>query len=341
LTKTYIDPQAIADDLIRHLDEWYSLPETWDNDLDTMIHKWYSNAPNVFPRRPYFSPSASDSDPRELYYKQIRAQKDSHRSQPHQGRWREIGTKVGDVIQRTILAMERNMSEKASFPSRFKFERTKKGEPLFEEFSKRNVKVEHNGKTFYLFGATDGILKYAHPETGEIIRVGLEIKTKQTSAAKTSLYSMREPEEKHVKQCVSYAEMFKVDYFIILYVNMSKKSWEYPEGEYEKSPDIRAFGFEVTQADKNEVFDFFTFVLDCVNDMCPPELDPEKWTFNNFKTIIALEMSEADVEEVRRKKNRAMRSRLPDFKKRAYAECLDFILTVRDERKRKANGEAG
>lgn len=27
--------QTIADDLITHLDEWYSLAEVWDNALDT------------------------------------------------------------------------------------------------------------------------------------------------------------------------------------------------------------------------------------------------------------------------------------------------------------------
>jgi hypothetical protein len=333
---TQINPQDIADDLVRHLDEWYSLPETFDNELDTQIHRWYANAPNVFPKRPYFSPSAADSCSRELYYKAIRAEKDSQRKQPHQGRWQELGTLSGDMIQRTVLAMERNMSEKASFPSRFRFERTKKGEPMFEEFSKRNKKVTHMGHSFYLFGATDGIMEYAHPETGEIIRVGIECKTKQTTAARTSLYSMRQPEEKHVKQCVSYAEMFNVDYFIILYVNASKKAWKYTKEEYEKNPDIRAFGFEVTQEMKDEVFDYFVEILEHVNDMDPPELDPEKFTFNNYKTIIALEMTEEDVEEVRRKKNRAMRSRLPDFKKQAYTECLDFILRVRRERDEQA-----
>lgn len=336
MTKTHIDPQAIADDLIRHLDEWYSLPETWDNELDTMIHKWYASAKNVWPKRPYFSPSAADSDPRELYYKQLRAQKDSQRKQPHQGRWTEIGTAIGDIIQRTILAMERNMGEKASFHSRFRFLKNPNGTPVFEDFAKRNVKVTHNGRTFYLYGTCDGIMEYAHPETGEIIRVGLEVKSKQTTAAKTSLYSMREPEEKHKRQCFVYGEMYEVDYYIVLYVNTAHKSWEIDEEEYAKSPDIRAFGFEITQDDKDEVFDYFTGILEAVNDMTPPPLNPEKWTFNNFKTIIALEMSDDEVEEVRRLKNRAMRSRLPDFKKRAFTECLDDIQRIRDERKRQA-----
>jgi hypothetical protein len=337
---TNINPQDIADDLIAHLDEWYSAPETWDNELDTMIHTWYANVKNVWPKRPYFSPSAATADPRELYYKQIRAEKDSFKKQPHQGRWQAIGTAIGDVIQRDILAMERNLKKAAGKFSRFRFEKNKDGTPVFEDFAKKNVKVTYKDRTFYLYGTCDGIMEYAHPETGEIVRVGLEVKSKQTSAAKTSLYSMREPEEKHRKQCYMYGEMYDVDYYIILYVNASKKTWEYPEGEYEKTPDIRAFGFEITREDKDEVFDHFLGVLDAVNDMDPPPLDPENWTFNSFKTIIALEMSEDEVDEVRRKKNRAMRSRLPDFKKRAYTECLDFIEQTREERRKKASGDA-
>ena len=329
---TKVDIQAVADDFVRHLDEWYSLPEIYDNDLDKQIHEWYVDAPNVFPKRPYFSPSAANSCQRELYYKSIRAEKDADRKPPFQGRWQDIGTRVGDMIQRTVLAMERNLSEKGSFPSRFRFERTRKGQPMFEEFSKKNKKVEHKGWSFYLFGATDGVMEYAHPETGEIIRVGLEIKTKQTSAARTSLYSLKEPDVKHVKQCVSYAEMFDLDYFIVLYVNTAHKGWEYPEGEYEKSPDIRAFGIEITPEDKEEVFDYFVEVLEAVNDMEPPALDPEKWTFNNFKKIIALEMTEEEVDEVRRKKNRVMRSGMPKFIKETYAECLRTIERIREER---------
>ncbi|WP_079516561.1 hypothetical protein [Rossellomorea marisflavi] len=338
MTKSYIDPQAIADDLIRHLDEWYSLPEVWDNELDRQIHEWYADPPQVWPKRPYFSPSSADADPRELYYKQLRSQKDVERKQPHQGRWTHLGTLVGDMIQRTVLAMERNMKKKAAFPSRFRFLRTKDGRPMFEDFAKKNVRVTHGGRTFYLYGTCDGIMEYAHPETGEILRVGLEVKSKQTTSAKTSLYSMREPEEKHKKQCFVYGEMYEVDYYIILYVNTAKKSWEVDEEDYQKSPDIRAFGFEITQEDKDEVFDYFVSVLDAVNDMSPPPLKPDKWTFNNFKSIIALEMTEDEIDEVRRLKNRAIRSRLPDYKKRSYADCLHDILAIRDERKRRANG---
>jgi hypothetical protein len=334
---TKINVQEIADDLIAHLDEWYSLPEVWDNELDTMIHTWYSKVKPVWPKRPYFSPSAANACPRELYYKQLRAEVDLQRKPPYQGRWQAIGTAIGDVIQRDILAMERNMGEKGNFESRFRFERNKDGTPMFEDFAKKSVKVNFNGHTFYLYGTCDGIMEYTHPETGEIIRIGLEVKSKQTSAAKTSFYSMKEPDGKHVKQVYCYGEMYKVDYYIILYVNASKKAWEYQDGDYEKTPDIRAFGIDVTQRDKEGVFEHFVGVLEAVNDMDPPPLDPENWTFNKYKTIIALEMTDDEVDEVRRLKNRAVRSGLPSFKKQAYVDCLNFILRVREERERRAN----
>jgi hypothetical protein len=334
---TKINVQEIADDLIAHLDEWYSLPEVWDNELDTQIHKWYANAKNVWPKRPYFSPSAANACPRELYYKQLRSQVDLERKPPYQGRWTAIGTAIGDVIQRDILAMERNMAEKGSFASRFRFERNKDGTPMFEDFAKKNVKVEHGGEVFYLYGTCDGIMEYTHPETGEVLRIGLEVKSKQTSAAKTSLYSMREPEAKHVKQCYMYGEMYDVDYYIIIYVNTSKKAWVYNDGDYEKNPDIRAFGIEITEADKEAVFDNFALILQAVREMDPPPLQPENWTFNKYKTIIALEMTDDEVDEVRRLKNRAIRSGLPSFKKQAYVDCLNDIERIRDERKRRAS----
>src|SRR5699024_6431599 len=149
--------QHIADDLVAHLDEWYSLPETFDDELDRQIHRWYADAPKVFPQRPYFSPSSAGACPRELYYKNKRYPKDNGRRQPHTGRWAEIGTSVGDLIQRTILAMERSYDKKTGKTNKFGFERTDKGEPMFEDFAKVSKPVEHNGYKFNLFGTTDGI----------------------------------------------------------------------------------------------------------------------------------------------------------------------------------------
>ena len=74
---------------------------------------------------------------------------------------------------------------------------------MFEDFAKKSHKVEHNGVTFHLSGSPDGIMIYTD-EDGNKIRVGLEVKSKQTTAAMTSLYSMKEAEAKHVEQVMAY-----------------------------------------------------------------------------------------------------------------------------------------
>lgn len=326
--------QHIADDFVAHLDEWYSLSETFDNELDRQIHRWYADAPKVFPKRPYFSPSAANACPRELYYKVKRAPRDKFGRQPHTGRWTEIGTFIGDMIQRTVLAMERNLGKKTDKASRFRFERNKDGTPMFEDFAKKNRRISHKGHTFYLFGTCDGIMRYTS-EDGEIIRVGLEVKSKQTTPAKTSEFSMREPQATHVKQCVSYAEMYDVDYYVILYVNTAHKSWYMSEEDYRKTPDIRAFGIHISQEDKDEVFDQFASVLDSVDRGKPLPLDLDKWSFNNFKQAIAEDMPSEEFSRIKDYARRVAHSSLPAFKKANIARAVEQLEELRKEGLRK------
>ncbi|PAD91651.1 hypothetical protein CHH52_13595 [Shouchella clausii] len=316
--------QLIADELVTQLNRWHSLPETWDNQLDTQIHRWYAAAKPVWPKRPYYSPSSANSCPRELYVKAKRAKRDQFAKPPYQGRWQSIGTAIGSVIQRDILAMERNLPD-----CPFSFEKNSDGTPVFEDFAKTNHRVDFDGQTFYLYGTCDGILRYVNAE-GEVVRVGLEIKSKQTSAARTSLHSMREPEDKHVKQCVAYSAMYDVDYYVILYVNAAKKGWNMTAEDFEKTPDIRAFGIEIDDIDRHELFDRLARVNRCVENNDPPPLDIESWTFNNFKTACAESLSAEEIEDLRRQVDQVKRSRLPDWKKRPYLEALEFIEKVRE-----------
>jgi hypothetical protein len=320
-----VDINAIAEQFTQELDRWYSQPECWDNELDTMIHRWYSNPPNVWPKRPYFSPSSSKACPRELYLKAKRAKKDAFPKQPHQGRWQEIGTAIGDVMQRTVLAMERNLP---GCP--FRFEKNEDGTPVFEDFAKKNVKVERNGQTFYLYGTTDGIMQYI-TEDGEVLRVGLEIKSKQSTPAKTSRHSMREAEEGHRKQCVAYSVMYDVDYFIILYVNAAKKAWVLEDADYEATPDIRAFGFEITDEDRTELLDNFAEIAKGISEDRAPALDLTRWTFNNFKTACALSLTESEYTQVKAQARLAMKSGLPSWKKNGYFEAVEFIKETREK----------
>src|SRR5690606_21213224 len=138
----------IEGDFIAMLDEWHSLPEAWDNALDAQIARWYSNPPQVWPKRdyPYFSPSAATKCPRELYMKAIKARKDIRKVQPHQSRWQKIGTVSGDMIQREILASERNSDKLTGNKPRFTCERGAYGLPMFEDFAKTNKRVQHAGE---------------------------------------------------------------------------------------------------------------------------------------------------------------------------------------------------
>lgn len=317
--------QKIADDLVSQLDEFHSLPEVWDNELDRQIHEWYANAPKKpFPKRPYFSPSASDACPRELYYKAKKAPKDGFRRQPHQARWAGIGTRVGDLVQRDILAMERNLEDKAGISPKFRFERTADGFPMFEEFAGKNHRVNFAGRSFYLYGFPDGIMTY-RADNGEKIRVGLEVKTKQTTPARTSDYSMRGPQEDHVKQVTCYAEMYDVDYYVILYVNTAHKSWSMTKEEYEKNPDIRAFGIHVGNGLKADVFSHFVDVLDAVEANEPPPLNLDKWSFNGFKQAIVADLTREEMDDLRIQAERISNSSLPEYQKRSIAESFESI----------------
>jgi hypothetical protein len=321
--------RAIADDLVEQLDEWYSLPETFDNELDRQIHEWYTNTPNVFPKRPYFSPSAADACSRELYYKAKRYPKDSFRRQPHTGRWVEIGTNVGDMIQRTLLAMERNLEDKTGISPKFRFVRNENGTPMFEDFAKKNHRVVHNGKAFYLFGTPDGIMEY-RADDGQTYRVGLEIKSKQSTPARTSAFSMREPEAKHVHQCQLYGHMYDVDMYVILYVNTAHKGWSMDEEDYRKNPDIRAFGFPIEEKEQHEIFDKFVAVLEAVERNEPPALDWDRWVFNNYKQTIARELSAEEFEKAKAYAFRISKSQLPNNKKLPVLQLVKDLEELRD-----------
>ncbi|MDT2282315.1 hypothetical protein [Paenibacillus larvae] len=63
------------------MDGWHARPEVFDDELDAQLHEWYANDlkyKKVWPPRdvPYFSPSSSNSDPRELYQKINGAKRD-------------------------------------------------------------------------------------------------------------------------------------------------------------------------------------------------------------------------------------------------------------------------
>lgn len=304
----------------------------FDDELDAQIHRWYADiladrSRKVWPPRdiPYFSPSSANTDPREIYEKLRGAKRDKRVLPPHQGRWTRIGTAIGDTIQRDVLFAEKHLPD-----ARFRFERNEFGEPMFEDFAKTAKIVEHRGKTFALYGTCDGIMTYV-TEDGEIIRVGLEIKSKQTTYSATGDYSLREPGRDHVMQTICYSIMYGVDYYVILYVNGARKAWEMSEEDIAKYPDIRAFGLRIDDDMRAGVLDRFVDVLDAVETGNPPTLDIDKWTFNNHKTACALSLTDEEMTQVERKVSRFIQSSLPDWKKRIYADALEQIRAIRED----------
>ena len=320
----------IEGDLIALLDDWFSLSETFDNELDAQLAKWYSNPPQVWPKRPYYSPSSLGSCPRELYIKAKYGNKakDKRRQPPHHGRWQKLGTLGGDLIQRELLAIERNYERLTGNVPRFKFLRNEDGTPMFEDFAKTNKLVEQDGERFYLYGAPDGIMEYV-TDDGEKVRVGLEIKSKQTTPAQTSLYSMQSPSESHLRQIVAYSEMYDCDYYMILYVNYAKQGWNMTDEQYEKTPDIRAFAYEITDEAKLEVFDKAVKVTKAVREGVPPKLDLGEWTFNNFKEACAKSLTEEEVEELRKEVDNIRQSSLPQWRKSSVINAFNEIEEIR------------
>lgn len=310
----------------------------YDDALDAQIHKWYHDyltdkSRKVWPARgiPYFSPSAANADARGLYEKMRGAKKEITERPPHQGRWTRLGTAIGDMIQRDILFAEKHYARHMGENPAFSFERNKYGEPMFEDFAKINAIIEHHGKVFSLFGTGDGVMRYV-TEDGEMLRVGLEVKSKQGTYAQTSGYSMRNgPKEDHVKQCVCYSKMYNVDYYVIVYVNGSKKGWNMTPEEFEKNPDIAVFGLYITDEMRAEVLDHFAGIVDAAERGTPPKLDLDKWVFNDFKRAISLSLSEDELAALRREVAAIQRSGLSDSKKREAAEALEFIERVRAE----------
>ncbi|NHN31163.1 hypothetical protein G9U52_15090 [Paenibacillus sp. S3N08] len=331
----------IAADFEAFLNAWHASNEVYDNPLDAQIHEWYAQAlrgKQLFPPRdaPYFSPSSANSDPRELYEKMRGAKKDVSGRPPYQGRWVRIGTAIGDVIQRDILFAEKHYAKAIGQAPRFKFERTADGRPMFEDFAKVAAPITHNKRRFYLYGTCDGIMTY-RSDDGELIRVGLEVKSKQTTFSQTSEYSQRSgPKEDHVKQCVCYSLMYgnaaePIDYYVILYVNASKKSWQMSDEDFAKSPDIKAHGIAITDGMRTELLDHLAGIVASAEIGNPPALDIGKWTFNNFKSTCAKALTDEEMAVLERQVDAMNRSGLPDFKKRQFAEAFEDITRLRTE----------
>ena len=325
----------IAQRFTDFLNTWHSYREPFDAKLDIALHEAYGKElrkykPTDFKSAPYFSPSSAGSSDRELYVKAIKMPRDEDVVKPWQRRYTARGTAVGDWMQRELLLAERHYEKFTGDKIPFKVARTDEGTPFFEDFVKTQKFIDHNGQRFSLFGTCDGVLEYVDEETGEIKRIGLEIKSKQTSYSETGFQRMKGPKEDHVKQVTCYGLMYDIDAYLVVYVNCSIKAWFMTDDEHEKAPDFRVFGVDITDEMKSEILDKFAYVTKCVAEGTAPALDLETFRFNNFKRSCAQSLTDEEFEILKAQVKRAQRSGIPQWKKDSLYEAFEFIREVRE-----------
>lgn len=314
----------LAEEFVAQMNEWHSRPEPFDKEVPHQLMRDYLAIDAPFPQKPYFTPSAATACPRELYEKGIGSKRDKGGQQPHQKRWTKIGTRIGDMLQEDMLLIEKHWPD-----APFQIDRTADGYPAFEEFVAGNYPVAVDGEAFNLYGMSDGIMRYTDRETGEIIRVGLEIKSKQTTPAMTSTHTMREANEKHIAQCKLYSLMFNVDYYVIVYINAAHKSWSIDDAEFTKTPDIRAFGFHFTDDDRYAALKPLADVRKMIREETPPLPDLTKFTFNGFKEAIARSLTDAEWAALEHQVELAKKSGLKPFEIKQYVEAYETLKSLK------------
>ncbi|SHF38441.1 hypothetical protein SAMN05444392_11918 [Seinonella peptonophila] len=296
--------EQLTTDFLSMINNFHSEKQPYDLELEAYIHKIkyeaILNPPSKGLKKRgvhYFHPSSASSCLRELYHMAKGDKPDDDTIQPHQKRWQKLGGMFGDMIQHDLLAIHKHYQKmtgnEPTFIPVYTDMETKSGDvikvPMWEEFAK--TYGVYSGVP--IGGQPDGILQYRDGS-----KIGLEIKSKQTSSARTSQFSMRGPDFDHVKQVVAYSIMYQVDEFLLLYGNLSKKSWEMSDEDQAKYPDLRCFHVYVTEKDRKELLEKFNMVIEWVKNGSPPKLDIHKWTFNNYKKVIARSMARDEIREI-------------------------------------------
>jgi hypothetical protein len=327
---TNINIEQIAQEFTEFLNEWHSYREPYDDKLDAWLHELYAQEKRKYKRldyssAPYFSPSSAGKCERELYVKALRMPKDEDEVKPWQRRYTARGTAIGDWLQREILLAERYFEKFTGKKPPFTMARTEDGKPFFEDFVHGQRFFEYNGQRFSLLGTSDGLLLTADGK-----RIGIEIKSKQTSYSETGFSRMTKPKDDHIKQVTCYGLMYNIDAYLIVYVNCSVKAWFMSDEEFAKAPDFRVFGIDITDEMKTEILDKFAHVAKCVANSTPPSLDLDGFRFNNFKRSCAVSLSDDEFKVLTAQVRRAMQSGLPAWKKEQYFDAIEFIREARE-----------
>lgn len=81
---------------------------------------------------------------------------------------------------------------------------------------------------------------------------------------------------------------------------------------------------------KAEVFEQPAYVTKCVRENTPPPMDLDRYTFNNFKTACALDLSDEEYDVIKTQVSAVMKSGLSDKLKRDYSNAFEFITNTRN-----------
>lgn len=255
-------------------------------------------------------------------------------------RWQAIGTQIGDMWQRQILAAE-HWTKKGKAQVDFRFERkeipysfddgTIEGvlsAPYFEEFAREYHEIDG----VPVWGTCDGILNYTHEEdfrgmsNFEDIRIGFEVKSKQTTNASTGTYKMKTYEDKHRQQILTYALMYDLDYYFILYQNCSKKGWTQDEETKTKYPDVRVFGIFISEEEKAIHREYLHDLWSLKDEQVKPQLNPLKWNFNSHKISAIVNMTHKDYVDLEWAVHDIVNSKeYTTFEKKCAEQCLEEI----------------
>lgn len=226
----------------------------------------------TYPDLPKFNPSGASKCEYELYHQANKLPIPKMDLYPYHRRWTRNATAVHETVQRDLLYM----SEYLDSP-RLEVQYLDSGLPAWERNILKWEQFNHNGQQFIINGMCDGLL--TDNETGQT--VGFEFKTKSTTIAAVGDYKMKDVQDGHRLQAISYSILFfgdayedRTDTILFLYESVAKDWWT--KGA-EARADLRAFQVEITLADRMALLGRFAEVVamteppehDCTNFFCP------------------------------------------------------------------------
>lgn len=275
----------ISKAMIQHLDDYHGKNEIYDKEIDKgILEDELLNLEN--PKKVdfgkglvTFSPSSADKCRRELYYKAKKFPKEQGTFYPYQRRWVGNGSAVHERIQKDLLYAEKYNKDPLFKVVRMKAPAQVAGRPSWEHNIKNVKKFPELG--FQIFGMMDGVLEY----TPDGSKIGFEYKTKSTTIASIGSYKLKQPQSSHLAQIGTYALLFGLDEYIVLYESLAKDWWG--KGE-EARPDIRAFYHKVSDEEKKELITKFAEVAKQVkaNELPEAEFPQSREEYeSNFKCI--------------------------------------------------------